>query len=503
VAAHRQPGASQRAPKDYELFANGPHVATGGYEVGDAALRKEQATSADLGVQWKAGHDRFKVSAFQTRFSNYLALLATGNTRDRPATARRRRHRLRQRHLGAIGLQRVGAARVRLPRRAGPLPGAGGRRVDLRLLQSTSTLDLELRGDLVRADNLTLGQPLPRIAPVRVGATLAWADGPVERAVRRRHLRAPGPRAGRRRGRGRLHLVCPAERLRHVPDEGRSRRPALVRAPGQHHRSPGLQRDVDPDAERARPRAACRDAAGVIFVGMLAFLGLTRSAAVLAITATFSNTVIIGVALVDLAYGPAGLVVLLTLVSLHSLVLITAATLMIELIVAREHAAASAAARHPIAWTVARAVRNSVLHPVPLPIIVGLLFAQTGLALPVAIDKPLMLLGQAFSPVALVLVGITLALTPVGTHLRGALALAAVKNVVHPLLVAGFGWLLGVRGLPLTVMVVAAAMPIGANAFLFSQRYKVVEEQVTAAVVVSTVLALVTLSAAMALAANL
>jgi malonate transporter len=78
-----------------------------------------------------------------------------------------------------------------------------------------------------------------------------------------------------------------------------------------------------------------------------------------------------------------------------------------------------------------------------------------------------------------------------------------VKNVVHPLLVAGFGWLLGVRGLPLTVMVVAAAMPIGANAFLFSQRYKVVEEQVTAAVVVSTVLALVTLSAAMALAANL
>jgi len=251
-----------------------------------------------------------------------------------------------------------------------------------------------------------------------------------------------------------------------------------------------------------RPVAAYFIGAGVIFVGMLAFLGLTRSAAVLAITATFSNTVIIGVALVDLAYGPAGLVVLLTLVSLHSLVLITAATLMIELIVAREHAAASGAARRPIVWTVARAVRNSVLHPVPLPIIVGLLFAQTGLTLPMAVDKPLMLLGQAFSPVALVLVGITLALTPVGTHLRGALALAVVKNVVHPLLVAGFGWLLGVRGLPLTVMVVAAAMPIGANAFLFSQRYQVVEEQVTAAVVVSTVLALVTLSAAMALAAN-
>jgi len=30
----------------------------------------------------------------------------------------------------------------------------------------------------VRADNRDTGQPLPRIAPARVGATLAWAQGP-------------------------------------------------------------------------------------------------------------------------------------------------------------------------------------------------------------------------------------------------------------------------------------------------------------------------------------
>ena len=248
------------------------------------------------------------------------------------------------------------------------------------------------------------------------------------------------------------------------------------------------------------PVAAYFIGAGIIFVGMLAWLGLNRRAAVLAIASTFSNTVIIGVALVDLAYGPPGLVVLLTLVSLHSLILITSATVLIELMVAREHAVSNSAPSQHMLRTVGRALRNSILHPVPLPIIAGLLYAQTGWGLPAVIDKPLLLLGQAFSPVALVLVGITLALTPVGTHLRGAFAMAVVKNVVHPLLVVGTGWLLGVRGLPLTVMVVAAAMPIGANAFLFSQRYKVAEELVTASVVVSTVLALLTLSAAMALA---
>ena len=51
---------------------------------------------------------------------------------------------------------------------------AGG---TVRLLDSASVLDLELRGDVVRATNTTTGEPLPRIAPVRAGATLAWSRG--------------------------------------------------------------------------------------------------------------------------------------------------------------------------------------------------------------------------------------------------------------------------------------------------------------------------------------
>jgi len=39
-------------------------------------------------------------------------------------------------------------------------------------------VDLEWRADSVRATNRSTGQPLPRIAPLRVGATLVWAQGP-------------------------------------------------------------------------------------------------------------------------------------------------------------------------------------------------------------------------------------------------------------------------------------------------------------------------------------
>ena len=232
----------------------------------------------------------------------------------------------------------------------------------------------------------------------------------------------------------------------------------------------------------------------VVFAGILAVGGLTRRSAVLALAGTFSNSVMIGIPLVGLAYGEQGLVVLLTLYTMHTVVLLTSATVVLELAVAREAQAGSEAAGRSLGRSVLTAVRSAVLHPVPLPIIAGLLFAQTGLAIPEVIDKPLQLLGNAFGPVALLLVGVTLAHTPVGQHLRGALGLAAVKNLLHPLLVGVAAWLLGLRGIPLAVMVVTASLPIGANVFLFSQRYRVGEELITASVAVSTVLALATVS---------
>ncbi|MDZ4073263.1 MAG: AEC family transporter [Hylemonella sp.] len=228
----------------------------------------------------------------------------------------------------------------------------------------------------------------------------------------------------------------------------------------------------------------------ILFGLNLLWQGLNRRAAVLALASTFSNTVMIGIAFIGLAYGEAGLVVLLALLSLHAVVLLTAGTVILELAVAREAAVAEPRAM----WrTVLSAVRNAVIHPVPLPIIAGLLFAQTGWAIPEVVDRPLQWLGNAFGPLALLLVGVTLAGTTVGPHLRGALSLTLVKNLLMPALVAGLGLLMGLSGLPLVVMIVTAALPMGANVFLFSQRYAVAEELVTASVIVSNAVALLTL----------
>jgi iron complex outermembrane receptor protein len=169
---------SERAPKDYELFANGPHVATGAYEVGDVTLGKERSASLDVGAQWKSGDHRAKLSVFQTRFSNYLALLATGGTRDSEGNG------------AGTGVADCGdGTSIESGCAAEILPefsyrGAKARFSGLeaegsvRLWRGTGTLDVEWRGDLVRADNLSTNEPLPRISPRRLGATILWGQGP-------------------------------------------------------------------------------------------------------------------------------------------------------------------------------------------------------------------------------------------------------------------------------------------------------------------------------------
>lgn len=245
-----------------------------------------------------------------------------------------------------------------------------------------------------------------------------------------------------------------------------------------------------------KPLLAYFLAAGLLLAVLIGWRGFNRRSVVLALTGVFSNMVMIGITLVELAYGKAGLVTLLTLVSVHALLLLTTATVVLELAVARENRQAGVEQPHLLATTWS-AFKSALIHPVPLPIVCGLLFAQTGWALPTVIDRPLQLLGNAFGPIALVLVGITLARTPLAGHWQSALWATLSKNLVLPVMVGVSAWAFGISGLPLTVMVVAAALPTGANVFLFAQRYEVAQETTTASMGVSTVAALLTLSLVM------
>lgn len=128
------------------------------------------------------------------------------------------------------------------------------------------------------------------------------------------------------------------------------------------------------------------------------------------------------------------------------------------------------------------------------------LFAQTGWQLPEMLDRPLQVLAAALGPMALLLVGIALAHTRIGNHWRGALRVAVIKNLALPATLGTLAWALGLSGPAIAVMFTAAAMPVGANVLLFTQRYGVMQEEVSSAIALSTALALITLPVVLVLA---
>jgi predicted permease len=232
-----------------------------------------------------------------------------------------------------------------------------------------------------------------------------------------------------------------------------------------------------------------------VILGVFAVLwwsgGRTARAATLALACVFSNLVMIGIPLITVAYGPQGLLTLLTLVSVHAMVLLIVATLSLEWGRAQALPGVPAVG---MGRQLLQAARGAIVHPVPIPILAGLAFAATGWTLPEPVDRSLQWLGAAAGPLALVMLGASTYLRPIAQVWRGAMGVVGYKLLAQPALVLLACGLWGLEGLPVTVLVVVAALPVGANVFLFSQRYQSCEQEVTAASSVSTVLAAATVS---------
>ena len=73
---------TQRAPTTEELFSNGPHLATGQFELGDSTLDKETATGIEAAFRHRQDGHFFTVNAFYTNYSNYIFETETGEEED-------------------------------------------------------------------------------------------------------------------------------------------------------------------------------------------------------------------------------------------------------------------------------------------------------------------------------------------------------------------------------------------------------------------------------------
>ena len=149
---------SERAPSAEELFANGPHIATQAFEIGDPDLATEKSIGAEAYVRVEKTGLTLSATAFSNWFDDFIYQVRTGAEEDGLPVFQHR-----QQDASFYGVEGEASARL--------FEAAGFRFVG------------DLVADYVRA-TVKNGGPVPRIPPLRILAGIeaqsAKLDGRLE-----------------------------------------------------------------------------------------------------------------------------------------------------------------------------------------------------------------------------------------------------------------------------------------------------------------------------------
>ncbi len=134
-------------------------------------------------------------------------------------------------------------------------------------------------------------------------------------------------------------------------------------------------------------------------------------------------------------------------------------------------------------------------NPMIASIAAGLLWAASGWSIPGPADRFLELLGGAATPGALFAIGASLA-GKSAERLSVAGWLSVCKLVLHPVAVGVMAFaVFGVERFSAGAMVVAASLPVAGNVFILAQSYGTAPQRASAAILVSTLVSVVTVTA--------
>jgi predicted permease len=179
--------------------------------------------------------------------------------------------------------------------------------------------------------------------------------------------------------------------------------------------------------------------------------------------AMFTNTVLIGIPVVQRAYGSAALPTVFSIIAFHAPMLITLGMLVME--VARRDGA-------PLKQTAAVAAVRVVQNPLLWGVAIGALGNRLGVKLPEPGTAFLMMMSAAVLPAALFGLGGALNEYRISESWRIASLMSLFKLVVHPTI--AYLLMVPILHVPLEMArygVLLAAMPAGINAYVFATYY--------------------------------
>ncbi|NNK79763.1 MAG: AEC family transporter [Litoreibacter sp.] len=197
----------------------------------------------------------------------------------------------------------------------------------------------------------------------------------------------------------------------------------------------------------------------------------------------FTNVVLLGLPIMERAYGPESLAPNYALVALNAPFCYAVGITTMEIVRSRGRGAMRSA----------RAVFNGVFrNALIIGIMLGFFVNLTALPLPGVVTEAIDLMVRAAIPAAIFGLGGVLARYKIEGDVGPVLLICAIMLVVQPALTWGISYELGLALEPLRSAVVTAAMAPGVNAYVFANNYGVAKRVVASGVLISTAGAILT-----------
>ncbi len=229
--------------------------------------------------------------------------------------------------------------------------------------------------------------------------------------------------------------------------------------------------------------------AGLVVYLLATLVALRRSVgmaqtAIEAQCAVVGNTGFLGIPMLVLLMGPAsvGPVLMVLIVDL-----VLFGNLMVILITIAKEGTIRAGTLRTIAMGLLK-------NPMIVSVSLGMIWSGLMLPIPGPAAEFLDLLGGAATPGALFAIGASLAAKS-AERLSVALWLTSCKLVLHPAAVAVAAiFVFPVEPFAAAVMIAAASLPVAGNIYILAQHYQVAPQRVSAAILVSTIISVLTVS---------
>ncbi|MDE9464348.1 AEC family transporter [Xenorhabdus bovienii] len=239
-------------------------------------------------------------------------------------------------------------------------------------------------------------------------------------------------------------------------------------------------------------------AAYILGILVAKFMGISLpQSSILSMGACYGTTGYMGVPILISVYGESAALPAAIATILHNIPAIMAVIITYDIFSTRQ-----SGNKISISQSLVGALKTTLSNPLTISVIAGLVFVFLGIPVPNFLRSFAELLGNASGPTALFALGLGLSRLKIKEHINSdalklAMPMLCLKLGIQPLItfICAY-YLFGMQqtdNIWLIAAIVMAAQPIGAGVYVFSNKYGFKQEVISLSIIISLLIALVTI----------